>query len=361
MVSIAYGGLDVHKESITAHLISKETGEVVRDRISADKRGVLEAVKRWSNLGELRLCYEAGGSGFMLKRWLDEVGVQCDVIAPSLIPKAPGDRVKTDKRDARQLAKLYAAGLLVNVRVPSAEEETVRALLRLRNGIVRQVVQCKNRVIKYLRSQGHVYYGKTNWTKQHEEWIKNLALNCLEKMILDMYLRELDEATNRKEMVDEKIEEVALSETYRVKVGWLRCLKGVGVYTAMVLLCEVGPMSRFGKAPQLMSYLGLVPKEDSSGETRRTGAITKAGNSHARWVLIEAAWNQISSAKPGKRQLEHWKTQPEAVVAIAKKAQERLHKKFWKLVLRKDRKKAITAVAREMAGFVWAILMTEAV
>ncbi len=358
MSSIAYGGLDVHKESISAFVICPETGAFVEDRIAFDMRKVRAAVKLWSKLGELRLCYEASGTGFVLKRWLDELGIHCDVIAPSLIPKVPGDRVKTDKRDARKLAKLYSAGLLKVVRVPSEDDEAVRALLRLRENLTREVVRTKNRVIKYLRTLGHVYSGKENWTKSHREWLRKLELGSVEKMVVDIYLEELVEAEKHKEVVDKKIEEIAQTEVYRSKVERLKCLKGVGTYTAMVALNEIGDPFRFAKAGQVMSYVGLVPREDSTGERRRTGPITKAGNSHARWILAEAAWNQIRKG-PGKRQQEHWKSQPMEVVEIAKKAQERLHKKFWSLAMRKDRNIAATAVAREMVGFMWAILTVE--
>lgn len=358
MSSIAYGGLDVHKDSISVFVVNKGTGEVVEDKIAFDKRKVREAVRLWSKLGELRLCYEASGTGFVLKRWFDELGVHCDVIAPSLIPKAPGDRVKTDKRDARKLAMLYGAGLLKVVRVPSREDEAVRALLRLRESVTREIVRNKNRIIKYVRTLGYVYGGKSHWTKGHREWVGSLEVGSVERMILDTYLEQLEEAEKHKEVVDKKIEEIAETEAYRSRVERLKCLKGIGTYTAMVALSEIGDPFRFAKAGQVMSYVGLVSREDSTGGRRRTGPITKAGNSHARWVLTEAAWNQLSK-EPGKRQQEHWKTQPVEVVEIAKKAQQRLHKKFWGLAMRKDRNIAATAVAREMVGFIWAILTVE--
>ena len=360
MSSIVYGGLDVHKKWITVYLICPETGETLSDEVPNERERLSRAVRRWSKLGELRLCYEASGAGFVIKRWLDAAGVHCEVIAPSLIPRAPGDRVKTDKRDARRLATLYRAGLLRAVRVPNHEEETVRALVRLREDLTRDMTRTKNRILKYLATLGSCYTeGKKNWTQKHRAWLGGLSIEPIQRLIVDSHLEELDALVSRREGIDHRIAEIAQSEPYRQKVERLMSLRGIGLYSAMVLITEIGDACRFAKAPQLMSYFGLVPREDSSGDSRRTGKITKAGSSRARWILTEAAWNQQS--KPGncERLRKHWQNQPAAVVAIAKKAEKRLHDKYWKVLSRKDRKTAVTAVAREMAGFVWAILTLE--
>ena len=359
MSSIVYGALDVHKKSITACLICTETGEVVSDEVPNERERLLRAVRRWSKHGELRLCYEASGAGFVIKRWLDAEGVSCEVIAPSLIPKAPGDRVKTDKRDAHKLANLYRAGVLHAVRVPDREEETVRALVRLREDITRDMTRSKNRILKYLATLGFYYTEGKNWTQKHRNWLRGLSLEPIQRLIVDTHLEGLDALVSRRQGIDRRIEEIAQSEPYKQKVQRLMSLRGIGLYSAMVLVTEIGDACRFAKAPQLMSYFGLVPREDSSGDSRRTGKITKAGSSRARWILTEAAWNQQS--KPGncERLRKHWQSQPGAVVAIAKKAEKRLHDKYWKVLSRKDRKTAVTAVAREMAGFVWAILTLE--
>lgn len=358
MSSIAHGALDVHQESITAYVFNPETGEVVTDELPNDRQRLMRAAKRWSKLGELRLCYEASGAGFVIKRWLDEAGIHCDVIAPSLIPHAPGDRVKTDKRDARKLAMLYRAGLLHVVHTPTAEEETVRAVVRLHEQLTKDMTRVSNRVTKYLATQGHHYKGN-KWTQKHRTWLRALPLDPLQELIVQTHLEELDTLVARRQAVDRKIEEIASTEPYRENVARLMCLKGIKVISAMGLVVATGDPHRFAGAPQLMSYYGLVPREDSSGDTRRTGGITKAGSSHARWILGEAAWNQMR--KPGncQRLKKHWETQPEAVVKIAKKAERRLHDKFWKIAMRKDNRLAATAVAREMAGFVWALLTVE--
>jgi len=358
MVSMVHGGLDVHKETIEAYLIGEETGEVVSEQLVNDRTKVLRAVRRWSKLGELRLCYEASGAGFVLKRWLEAVGVHCDVVAPSLIPKAPGNRVKTDRRDARQLALLYRAGMLTPVRVPDREEEDARSLMRLREDLTQDCVRLKNRIGKYLLILGHIYRG-TSFTLKHRRWIDELPLEPLQRVVLDSYLVQLDHQVEQQRDLDGRIEQLASSERYRVGVQRLMSLKGVGLYSAMVLLTEIGDAHRFSSPVKLMSYFGLVPRESSSGERRCTGSITKAGNNHARWILVEAAWHQVS--KPGRslRVCKHWQTQPAPVVSIGKKAEKRLHHKFWSIAMRKDRKTAATAVAREMVGFVWALLTLE--
>jgi transposase len=355
MSSIVYGGLDVHKQSISAYLVNVNTGEVVTEEVMNDREKLGRAVKRWAKLGEVRLCYEASSAGYVVQRWVDEIrkhgehAVSCEVIAPSLIPKAPGDRVKTDRRDAKRLALLYKAGLLQPVRVPNQEEETVRALVRLMTSLTRDLTRSKNRVTKYLRSLGHVYGEKTTWSEKHRAWIASLPLGEIERLIVQTHLDSIDSLQSRKDELGKRLEQLARAEIYWPKVQALLSLRGIGLYSAMVLLTEIGDAKRFGSAAQLMSYFGLVPGESSSGEKERRGRITKVGNSHARWILPG------SSARLRK----HWPSQPKEVVEIAKKAERRLHQKYWKIAVRKDPRIAATAVAREMAGFVWALLTLE--
>jgi transposase len=360
VASIWYGGLDVHQKAISAHLFCRETGEIHVEELPNDRGKVLKAVKRWQEkLGELRLCYEASGAGFVLKRWLDEVGVGCEVIAPSLIPRASGDRVKTDRRDARKLATLYQAGMLEAVRVPSQEEETVRALVRLRDELTRDMTRAKNRVLKYLGTLGYLYTETKNWTKRHRDWLGKLPLEPIQRLVLETHLEQLDALAQQRSRIDKRIDELAHSEAYWGQVQRLMSLKGIGLYSAMLILTELGDARRFPSAPHVMGYVGVVPREDSTGESRRRGPITKAGNSRLRWVLTEVAWNQTRRVGSCARLKKHWQDQPAEVVAIAKKAERRLHDKFWKVANRKDRKTAAVAVAREMAGFIWAMLTLE--
>lgn len=358
MSSIVYGGLDVHQKMIVCYLVSEETGEVIRDQVLNDRARLMKAVARWSKLGELRLCYEASGAGFVIKRWLDEAKVHCDVIAPSSIPKAPGDRVKTDRRDSEKLAKLYRGGLLQKVRVPSHDEEDERAIVRLRDELTRDMTRAKNRVLKYLATLGFHYDGQ-NWSQRHKEWIAKLSLNSTQRLNVQLHMDLLEELLKRRLEIDRKIEEIAQSERYRERVQRLMCLKGIGLYGAMVLLTETGDAHRFRGAPNLMSYFGLVPREDSSGDSRRRGKLTKAGSARARWILGQAAWSQRHRPGCSNRLKKHWQTQPDGLVSLAKRAEKRLNHKFWRIASRKDSKTAATAVAREMAGFVWSILTFE--
>jgi transposase len=355
MASVVYGGLDVHKGTIVAFLFSRETGEIVEQTIPNDRKRLLRAVRRWQEMGELRLCYEASGAGYVLKRWLDAEGVACDVIAPSKTPRAPGERVKTDRRDARKLAQLHAAGLLTTVRTPSVEEEQVRAVVRLRYEVTQDMTRVKNRVVKHLGRLGIRYQEGRNWTQKHRRWLASLSLDPAEALILRMHLDTLNHLEVQREEIDREIERLAATAPYAEGVQRLMCLRGIGLYSAMVLLTEIGDIRRFGGAPQLMSYFGLIPSEDSSADHRRLGVITKTGNWRARWILGQAAWKQ--RYRPGSERLRrHWKTQPLELVAIGRKAEKRLNHTYWKIALRKDRRIAATAVAREMAGFVWALL-----
>jgi transposase len=291
----------LRKEYITACLVDTSTGEVFTEQVPNDRVKVLKAVEGWKKLGELDLCYEAGGCGYVLHRWIRGVGVKCNVIAPSLVPKAPGDKIKTDRRDARHLAKFYAAGMLKIVRVPDEEEEAVRALVRQREEFTADVVRQKNRIIKYLRTLGQKYTGGSNWTKKHRQWLKEVEIAKLPREILDNHLRHLASTAEIRDGISKRIEEIAQTGPYRELVEKLKCLRGIGTQTAMVLVTEIGDIWRFGKAGELMSYFGLVGREYSSGGKRKTGSITKCGSGRVRRVMVEAAWHQRWKEKVSER------------------------------------------------------------
>jgi transposase len=359
MSIVFYGGLDVHQESIVSFLFSPQTGESMEEETPNERVQFMRAVGRWRKRGELRLCYEASSAGFVIKRWLDEAGVDCEVVAPGFIPKGSGDRIKTDRRDARKLAQLYQSGMLRTVRVPDHEEEVVRSLVRHRDDLTRDMTRTKNRILKFLSLRGLRYTEGRNWTEGHRKWLRQLNLEPLEEVVLQSHLSSLEQLEDQRARIDERIAEVAKAPAYHDKVQRLMCLRGIALYSAMVLVTEIGDVHRFRGAPELMSYLGLVPQEHSSGEHRHSGKITKVGNSRGRWVLSEAAWNQTN--KPGRsdRLRKQRRSQSAEVVAISKKAEQRLNRKFWKIAVRKDRNTAAIAVAREMAGFVWALLTLE--
>jgi transposase len=360
MAIVFYGGLDVHQESIVAFLFCPDTGEVIEDQLPNDRQRVIRAVARWQRKGEVRLCYEASSCGFVVPRWLEALEVRCEVVAPAFIPKGAGDRIKTDRRDARRLAQLYHAGVLHIVRVPTAEEETARSLVRHRDDLTRDMTRCKNRILKQLSLLGLRYSEtKRHWTQKHRMWLSKLTLDPIQGYVLNNRLLLLDELIRLRDDTDRRIEELAGSPAYKAIVQRLICLRGIGLYSAMVLATEIGDARRFGKPKALMSYLGVVPREYNSGNTQHSGHITKVGNRRARWILGEAAWRQTSTPKKNARLETIRKTQPPEVVEIARKAETRLHHKFWKLAVRTDRNTAAVAVAREMAGFVWAMMTLE--
>jgi len=360
MSHTTFVGLDVHADSITAAILEADCDEPQVLTLSGDLMKIRQLFRRLSDKAPVKGCYEASGAGFVLQRVLTKDGFHCDVIAPSLIPRRPGDHRKTDRLDAIMLAKLYRSGHLTPVNVPTEHLEALRRLLRLRTTYRCYSSSIKHRISGILRNHGHVFSGtKTAWTKKHFFWLANLA-QTLEgplQTALTMELEHLEYMESRLSALDTELELASRSEQYRTKVEALCCLRGVKTLTAFTLLCEIDDIRRFASPTGLMAYFGLVPSEHSSGSVERRGPITKAGNNHARRLLVEAAWNnrhRVAAELILKRRRQG---QPPAVVGIALKAQHRLYRKFIRLDSRKHRHVAITAVARELCGFVWAILM----
>jgi transposase len=290
---------------------------------------------------------------------LNRDGFHCEVIAPSLIPRRPGDRRKTDRLDAIMLARLYRSGHLTAVHVPTEDHEALRRLLRLRTTYHRYCTATMHRISGILRNHGMVFTaGKSTWTKKHRQWLASLrhSLSGPLQTALAMELEHLEYLQAQQHALDAQLERVASSEPYRQQVEALCCLRGVKTLTALTLVCEIDDIHRFSSPRALMAYFGLVPSEHSSGEKEHRGPITKAGNIHVRRLLVEAAWNNRHRAGADLILNRRRQGQPPAAVAIALKAQHRLYKKFWHLDQRKHRHVAITAVARELSGFVWAIL-----
>lgn len=352
-------GLDVHKDSVTAAVLEDMDKHAEVVRMSSDLNQVRRFFRRLGKQGAVRACYEASGAGFVLQRVLDRDGFRCEVVAPSLIPRRPGDRRKTDRLDARRLARLYRSGHLTAVQVPSEEQEAIRSLVRLRGAYMRQVRSTKHRITAMLRVQGLTFRGtKSLWTVRHRAWLSKLRgeLTGAIGTCLLTELEHLEYLETQRRSLDAEIDRYAQRAPYRETVEALQCLRGVKVLTAMTLATEIGDAQRFRSPRALMSWVGLIPSERSSGDRERRGPITKAGNAHARRLLIEAAWNHRH--RPGadliiKRRREG---QPPDVVAIAVKAQHRLAKKLHRLWLRKHPNVAVVAVARELCGFVWAIM-----
>jgi transposase len=357
--STTWVGLDVHKESVTAAIIEGEGEDVQVVRLSSDLNKVRRLFRKLSKRGVVRSCYEASGAGFVLHRVLERDGFRCDVIAPSLIPRKPGDRRKTDRLDALQLVKLYRSGHLTAVRVPNEEQESVRRLVRLRTAYTQQVKTTKQRISGILYNQGLTFRGtKSLWTKKHRAWLRE---RCDEaegalQTCLRVELEHLEYLETQLGALDAEIERYAQREPYRQTVESLKCLRGVKTLTAMTIVSEIGNIHTFRSPRQLMSWVGLVPSERSSGDREQRGSITKAGNAHLRRFLIEAAWNNRHRSGADLILSRRRQGQPPEVVATALKAQHRLSKRFWALMHRKHPNVAVVAVARELCGFVWAIM-----
>jgi len=351
-----YVGIDEHKDSlVTATASSNEPWCRPAIKLPNNIAKIVALLKKLSKEGDVNVVYEAGPGGFVLQRELAKKGFNCQVAAPSLIPKIPGKHRKTDKLDATYLALSYRAGQLTFCKVPTAEQESTRTLLRCREDMSEDMRRTRLRILSFLRRQGLRCPAK-NWTIVHRRWLKATEFKGELGEALSEYLAKLDYEESRLKSLDKRITEIAATPMYAQAVGYLRCLKGINTLSAMVLLTEIGDFSRFASARQFMAFLGLVPSEHSSGDSRRLGHITKSGNGRCRRILIEAAHSARHKPHAGYAVSRRRQGQPAEVVAIAKKAEKRLNSRFWYLSLRKNTKIAVTAVAREMSGFIWAIM-----
>jgi transposase len=354
-------GMDVHKDTVMVAVLpeSAEKPTVVK-QLPNDERALQRFLAKIAKDGELQCCYEASGAGYVLQRAIERWGHACDVIAPALILTRPGHRRKHDRFDAIELAKQHRAGLLVAVRIPSEAEERVRDLVRCRETFQREILKSRHYILKFLRRRGFVFRDGSNWTQKHLHWLRSLLsqgeLFAEDRDVLGEYLSLLEYKIDRRDELDRKIETLAVTPAYKEAVARLRGLRGLDTHGAMVLRSELGDLRRFGSPPQLMAFVGLVPSEHSSGHRENRGSITKAGNSHCRHVLVQAAWSYRYPPRVGARLRERQEGLPPEVVAHSWKAQHRLHKLFRRIEERRGSRIAVVAVARELAGFVWAVL-----
>jgi transposase len=327
-------------------------------RVRHDEAVLRKFFGRLVNEGAVAAGYEAGCMGFELCRQLRELGVSCVVIAPGKVPRKPSERVKTDRRDARVLAGLLKYGEVETVRVPSEADEAIRDYLRAREDIRRELTHYRQRLGHLLLRHGYVYRGK-NWTLGHRRWLK--GLEYAEPMVaetVELYYHRILELEAKLEEMAGRIQELGEGERYRERVARLRCLRGVDWLTALSVVVEIGDFRRFSRAEQFMGFLGLVPSEHSSGEKRRQGGITKAGNSHVRRLLVEAAWHYRSYHAPSKKLIQRRAGQPERITSYADRASRRLSRKYQRLLYRgKPSQVAVTAVTRELAGFMWGLMV----
>jgi transposase len=350
--------LDMHKASIEVAILPLgATRPTERATIANRPESLKRLHRRVTQDGQNAIfVYEAGPCGYEAYRQITELGGRCVVIAPSLVPVRPGDRVKTDRRDAEKLARLYRAGELTEIRIPTRAEEAARDLVRIREDAVEDRLCARHRLNKFLLRQGRIYEG-TAWTIAHRRWLRTQRFDWRPlQQTLEGYLRALEDVEARLESLDQQVLDLAHTAPYRTAVQYIRCLKGLDTLAAMTLAVETLDFRRFEGAPAYMGLTGLVSAEDSSGSRERRGRITKAGNAHIRRILVEAAWSYRHRNTTSPDLAARRRGCPSEVVRIARKAQDRLHRKFWRLVSRgKPSQVAAVAVARELAGFVWAI------
>lgn len=356
---IHFIGLDVHKESVSVSIAPSNSTEVrFYGNIGGRLDDVDRLIKKLAQPGvELRFCYEAGPTGYPLCRHLRKHGYVCEVVAPSLIPKKASDRVKTNRRDSDQLARLFRAGELTGIYVPDAADEAVRDLVRCREAARIEQLKARQRLKGFLLRHGFRYAGKSSWTEAHRRYLATLAMPfAAQRIAFQEYIEAITVAGERLTRLTSAVEDAAVGWSREPMVRALMSLRGVNVLTAMILVAEAGDLTRFDSPVQLMSYLGLTSCEESTGDKRWQGGITKCGNGACRRALIEAAQHYRLAPRVSVGLQQRQEKQPREVRAIAFKAQQRLHARH--KVLSGHRKKAcvvVTALARELCGFVWAI------
>jgi transposase len=358
--NITYVAMDTHKKEHHVALHYPQQGEIVnltvRNTPSELSKMVRKIIKKAP--GEVRFCYEAGVCGFTLKRRIDALGGCCAVIAPSLTPIKPGERVKTDRRDAAKLLALFQAGLLTEVHAPDPQQEAARELTRLRHTARDHLMRSHHQLLKFLTRHGYVYTEGHHWTGKHLRWLRGLDFEePLLQEVFDSYFTEMQHRMQRLASLDRQVAQLAERAPYQEIVGLLRCFHGIDTLTAITLLTEIFAFGRFASPRALMSYLGLTPSESSSGETQTKGAITKTGNKRVRRLLVEVAWHYRHPYHLSKTLKQRRQDQPQWVIDIADRAGHRLRKRYWHLIHRgKMPCKATTAVARELVGFIWSVV-----
>ncbi|WP_025693364.1 IS110 family RNA-guided transposase [Paenibacillus zanthoxyli] len=352
-------GLDVSKDSISVAVADTGRGEPrFLGNIPHTPEAIRKFMKKIGTPEQLHVCYEAGPTGYGLFRFLISLGIDCVVVAPTLIPRRTGDRIKTDRRDSLRLAQLLRAGELTPVWTPDEDHEALRDLVRARHDAKEDLQRARLRLVQFLlRHDLRPQKGTRNWSVKHREWLDSLRFEKSSlQIVFQEYLHAIDEVTDRMKRIEAEIHVQAMSSVHAPVIQALQTMRGVAEVTATTLVAEIGQFSRFSSPRQLMSYAGLVPKEYSSGATRWQGSITKVGNAHIRHVIVESAWAyRHSPSLKGKLCARQEGQDPEAK-RIAWKAQHRLHQKYHQITSRGNAgKKAAVAVARELIGFIWAI------
>ena len=353
----SWAGLDVHASKVLAATMDSESGELLVRRLPGTSAEIVEFCVGLP--GPVRVAYEAGPTGFGLARALEAAGVGCIVAAPGKIERPATDRVKTDRRDAERLLRLLMIGGLHSVRVPSLEEEALRDLVRAREDVRGDLMRARHRLSKLLLRHDVRFDGAGGaWTQRHRQWLAGIELGRRGAQVtLTDYIGAIDALLVRRDTLEQTIAELVPDSPWAQTVARLRCLRGIDTLSAVGLCAEVGDFERFQRAGHLMSFLGLVPSEHSSGQMRRQGAITKSGSGHGRRLLVEAAWHYRRAPAKGQALKRRQAGQPAHALAISWAAQQRLHRTWRRLDDERGKRRTIVAVAvaRELAGFCWAI------
>lgn len=353
-------GLDVHKATIAVAVAKGEDAPRSVGTIPNDPDAVAKLMRKLGPLAQLRVCYEAGPCGYVLYRQLTAMGVDCTVVAPTLVPVRPGDRVKTDRRDALKLARLLRGGELTAVWVPDEAHEALRDLVRAREAALKDLRRARHRLQKFLLRQGRCCPLRTKaWGVRYLAWVRGLGFaHAAQATVHCEYVAEVERLAERRARLDRELE-LALAQApapIQTVVRALQVLRGVAVVTALTAVAEVGQFGRFTRSRQLMAYSGLVPRESSSGSAVWRRAITKTGNAHLRRVVIEAAWQYRHQPHAGATLRQRRQGQAAALCAIGEQAEHRLHLRYRRLLARgKSKGKVVTAIGRELRGFMWAV------
>ena len=357
----SWAGLDVHAAKVIAVTVDAESGELRATRLAGATGEVVAFCAALP--GPTKVAYEAGPTGFGLARSLQAAGIDCVVAAPGKIERPAQDRVKTDRRDAERLVRLLMVGGLHAVRVPRSEEEALRDLVRAREDVRGDLMRARHRMGKLLLRHDVRYDGAGNaWTTRHRDWLGRVDFaDRGAQVTLHDYLGAIDALVIRRDALQATIAELVAVSPWAPTVARLRCLRGIDTLTAVGLCAEIGDFQRFARAGQLASYLGVVPCEHSSGQQRRLGAITKSGSRHARRLLVEAAWHYRKAPARGAALKRRQDGQSPGVIAIAWKAQQRLHRTWRRLDLERGKRRTLVAVAvaRELSGFCWVIATSD--
>lgn len=356
-----YIGLDAHKASIVIALAFEGRGSPEPyGKTTSDLNGFLKVLRRIQEKHgltkeDISLCYEAGPTGFVLVRRLRELGYDCEVVAPSLVPSKGSDRVKTDRRDACKLASLHRAGELTRVHVPDGSDEVIRDICRGRTDAVDVQTRTRQQISAMLLRNGYSYSGETTWGEAHMRYLRELVLpDRAQKLLLEEYLQRVDASVSQVARIENQMRELLKDWPRRTFVEALQGFRGFQLVASMVVTSELGNLLRFAHPRQLMAYLGLVPSEQSTGGRRRQGSITKSGNSHVRWMLVEVAHHYRLAPKVSKELSHRQEALSREVRALSWRTQERLHRRFTRLTLRGlHHNKVTVAIARELTAFIW--------